>query len=396
MKGFCNDLDFILRLFTMKVIYLVMSIMFYSSCGMNIKNKKINPVGNKNENKVNFEEHLQQEAIRSHYQTKIIPPNSVLMGYLINGYKPTKAQFEQMTHIAISFLRAEDSSGKIVMTAGWENLDEVVDAAHANNVKVVISFGGGEFKITSELMGIEKNRKNLIKNIIAFMKKYNLDGFDCDWEPSWIDDKIEMEDINNAITNHYFKFIKEFREALDIEFGKGQKSFSAAILNKNSVWYSPSKQIAHFPKNGWWHYLDWVSLMNYDNDLGSKHSTFESVFGDQGSVSYWTNFGIPKSKIIIGIPFYGRAGWGEEYLFYRQIIELFPSLKDNVDVIIFDKDKLGQKEYGFNGVSTVKKKVKESQKLGLAGLMLWQIAGDVKIGHEKSLLKAISQELEID
>ena len=318
------------------------------------------------------------------------------MGYVINGYKPTKAQFEQMTHIAISFLRAEDSSGKIVMTAGWENLDEVVDAAHANNVKVVISFGGGEFKITSELMGIEKNRKNLIKNIIAFMKKYNLDGFDCDWEPSWIDDKIEMEDINNAINYHYFKFIKEFREALDIEFGKGQKSFSAAILNKNSIWYSPSKQIAHFPKNGWWHYLDWVSLMNYDNDLGSKHSTFESVFGDQGSVPYWTSFGIPKSKIIIGIPFYGRAGWGEEYLFYSQIVEFFPSLTENVDVIMFDKDNLGKKEYGFNGVSTVKKKVKESQKLGLAGVMFWQIAGDVKIEHEKSLLKAISQEFKID
>ena len=40
-----------------------MSIMFFSSCGMNIKNKKINPVGNKNENKVNFEEHLQQELL---------------------------------------------------------------------------------------------------------------------------------------------------------------------------------------------------------------------------------------------------------------------------------------------------------------------------------------------
>ena len=78
---------------------------------MNIS-QKINSVGNKNENKVDFEEHAQQEAIRSHYLTKIIPPNSVLMGYVINGYKPTKVQFEQMTHIAISFLRAEDSSGK--------------------------------------------------------------------------------------------------------------------------------------------------------------------------------------------------------------------------------------------------------------------------------------------
>ena len=380
----------------MKATYLITLIMFLSTCRMNIKQKKIDFVESKNKNKLNLEAPSKLVADSAEYQTKKLPPNSVLMGYLINGYKPTKAQFEQMTHIAISFLRAEDSTGKIVMTAGWENLDEVVDAAHANNVKVVISFGGGEFKITSELMGIEKNRKNLIKNIIVFMKRYNLDGFDCDWEPSWIDDKVEMEDVNNAITYYYFTFIREFREALDIEFGEGQKSFSAAILNLNSIWYSPTKQIAHFPKNGWWHYLDWVSLMNYDNDLGSKHSTFESVFGDQGSVSYWTGFGIPKSKIIIGIPFYGRAGWGEEYLFYSQIVEFFPSLTENVDVIMFDKDNLEQKEYGFNGVSTVKKKVKESQKLGLAGVMFWQMAGDLKMEHEKSLLKAISQEFKID
>jgi len=314
------------------------------------------------------------------------------MGYVIDVYKPTKAQFEQMTHLAISFLQPYNSFGKVVMTPGWEKLNEVVAAAHENNVKVIISFGGGGFKITSELMGIEENRKNLIENIILFIREYDLDGFDCDWEPSWIDDKVEMEKINNAITFHYIKFIKEFREALDTEFGKGKKTFSAAILNANSIWYSPTKQIAHFPRNGWWHYLDWVALMNYDNDLGSKHATFESVFGEQGSVAYWTDFGIPKSKIIIGIPFYGRAGWGEEYLSYRRIVELYPNLEENIDVILFDKDNKGKKEYGFNGVSTVTKKVKESQKLGLAGVMFWQIAGDLKVGHEKSLLKAMSQE----
>ena len=376
----------------MKLIYLIMLIMFLSTCGMNIKEKKINFVDSKNKNKLEIETPSKFVAESVDYQTKIIFPNSVLMGYVIDGYKPTKAQFEQMTHIAISFLQPYNSFGKVVMTPGWEKLNEVVAAAHENNVKVIISFGGGGFKITSELMGIEENRKNLIENIILFMRKYDLDGFDCDWEPSWIDDKVEMEKINNAITFHYIKFIKEFREALDTEFGKGKKTFSAAILNANSIWYSPTKQIAHFPRNGWWHYLDWVALMNYDNDLGSKHATLESVFGEQGSVAYWTDFGIPKSKMIIGIPFYGRAGWGEEYLSYRQIVELYPNLKENIDVILFDKDNKGKKEYGFNGVSTVTKKVKESQKLGLAGVMFWQIAGDLKVGHEKSLLKAMSQE----
>ncbi len=100
--------------------------------------------------------------------------------------------------------------------------------------------------------------------------------------------------------------------------------------------------------------------------------------------------------MIIGIPFYGRAGWGEEYMFYRQIVELFPNLKENTDVILFDRDNKGKKEYGFNGVSTVTKKVKESQKLGLPGVMFWQLAGDLKTENEKSLLKAISQEFKID
>ncbi len=380
----------------MKVIYLIILIMLLSACGMNTTEKKINLVDIGNINKSESKNILNYVTDNPFYQTKYTPPNSILMGYLIEGYKPTKDQFDKMTHIAISFLRAYNSSGELVMTSGWENLDEVVSAAHENNVKAIISFGGGGFKITSELMGIEKNRKNLIKNIIVFMKKYNLDGFDCDWEPSWIDDKAEMENINNAITNHYLKFIREFREALDIEFGEEEKSFSAAILNANSIWYSPFKKIAHFPKNGWWHYLDWIALMNYDNDLGSKHSTFESVFGPKGSVAYWTDFGIPKSKIIIGVPFYGRAGWGKEYLTYKQIVELYPNIQENVDVIPFDKGNLVEKKYGFNGVATVTKKVKESQKLGLPGVMFWQIAGDLEVAHQKSLLKAMSQQFKKD
>ena len=153
-----------------------------------------------------------------------------------------------MTHIVISFLRATNSSGDITITSGWSNLREVVSAAHANNVKAIISFGGGQFKITSKLMGIKSNRQNLINNIIEFIKIYNFDGFDCDWEPSWIDDKVQMEAINNSITYYYLTFIQEFRKALDKEFGKGNKTFSTAILNKNSIWYSPIKKISTLSK----------------------------------------------------------------------------------------------------------------------------------------------------
>lgn len=325
------------------------------------------------------------------YQTEAVAPNSIMMGYLIDGYMPTDEQFSKMTHVAFSFLRAADTLGAVTMTSNWENIGQVVEAAHRNNVKAIISFGGGEFKVTKGLMGDETNRKNLINNIIAFMKQYNFDGFDSDWEPSWLDDKAEMEAVNNAITEHFLDFMRDMRAAMDAEFGKGKKSFSAAVLNGNSIWYSAEKQIAHFPQNNWWDYLDWVSLMNYDNDLGSKHATFESVFGENGSVAYWTGFGIPQEKIVVGVPYYARAGWGEEWLFYKDVVAMDASIADTVDFIMHDKG-TGSKEYGFNGVATVRAKVKAMKEAKLPGIMFWQLAGDVPVTEEKSLLKAMAEE----
>ena len=332
-------------------------------------------------------------ATKSDYQTNPVEPNSIIMGYLIDGYKPTDDQFKNLSHIGISFLRADNIKGDVVMTDGWDNIDEVVSSAHKNDVKAIISFGGGSYIVTSELMGVKKNRQNLIKNIVRFMAKHNLDGFDCDWEPSWLDDKKEMESVNNAISHHYIKFIKELRIAIDAEFGKGEKSFSAAVMNANNIWYSDQKQISHFPQNGWWHFLDWVALMNYDNDLGAKHSTFESVYGPNGSVKYWNSFGVPLEKIVTGIPFYARAGWGEEWLFYKDIVKMNTNLSFETDFIMYKKNGLNEKEYGFNGKNTIVKKVQENKKLNLPGIMFWQLAGDVEVNSKYSLLRAINKNL---
>lgn len=374
------------------IVIAVLGFMFFS-CGSSLKQKTDSADSNgQSLTSFDIEPPSVLIATESTYQTNPIDPSSVMMGYLIEGYKPTTDQFKKMTHVSISFLRAANSDGDIKMTNGWENIDEVIAAAHSNNVKVLISFGGGEFKVTSELMGVKENRQNLIRNIIDFMIKHNLDGFDCDWEPSWINDKAEMEAINNVITNYYIVFIKEFREALDIEFGKGNKLFTAAILNANNIWYSDEKQIAHFPQNGWWNYLDWVSLMNYDNDVGEKHATFESVFGVNGSVAYWTTFGIPHKKIVTGIPFYARAGWGSEWLFYKQVIEMNPAISDTLNFIIHNKNDSGDKVYGFNGTKVAVQKVAKGKNLNLAGIMFWQLAGDVPSFHKKSLLKAMHEE----
>ena len=51
-----------------------------------------------------------------------------------------------------------------------------------------------------------------------------------------------------------------------------------------------------------------------------------------------------------------------------------------------------KKVYGFNGTKIVTKKVAEAKRLNLAGLMFWQLAGDLPVDNEKSLLRAMSKE----
>ena len=124
-------------------------------------------------------------------------------------------------------------------------------------------------------------------------------------------------------------------------------------------------------------------------DLGNS----SGLYGSNGSVEYWSKFGVPLSKIVTGIPFYARAGWGEEWLFYKDIIKMNPELSFDIDYISYEKNKSGGKTYGYNGRSTVTKKIIENKNLKLPGIMFWQLAGDMPVTNEYSLLKAINSEM---
>ena len=69
-------------------------------------------------------------ATSKEYQSDPVSPNSIILGYIIDGYMPSDKQFKNLTHIAISFLKAANINGDVEMTSGLENIDEVVESAH--------------------------------------------------------------------------------------------------------------------------------------------------------------------------------------------------------------------------------------------------------------------------
>jgi hypothetical protein len=105
----------------------------------------------------------------------------------------------------------------------------------------------------------------------------------------------------------------------------------------------------------------------------TNHSTFDYAVA---SLDHWENYGVPREKEVLGVPFYGKKAHGRFYD-YKYIIDTYhpdPSV-DYVDGI------------GFNGIDTVQEKTKYVINNCYRGMMIWEISQDSF--DETSLLNAI-------
>lgn len=118
----------------------------------------------------------------------------------------------------------------------------------------------------------------------------------------------------------------------------------------------------------------------WDPKSPGQHSSMEYA---RRNVDYWLKRGLPREKVVLGVPFYGY-GFGESFkksdYSYRQIVEMFPGAEN--------ADQAGQTIW-YNGLATIKAKAKYVLEENLGGVMIWSLDGDAK--GEKSLLAAIDE-----
>ena len=120
-------------------------------------------------------------------------------------------------------------------------------------------------------------------------------------------------------------------------------------------------------------FIDRIHVMAYDQ--GTPHSPFAGATRD---MMHWEKQGVPKSKLILGIPFYGRNSKNQA-LGYSDILNRFKPGADS--------DLAGG--YHFNGPSTIRKKTAYAIREGYGGVMIWELGQDAK--GKNSLLHAIGK-----
>ena len=131
--------------------------------------------------------------------------------------------------------------------------------------------------------------------------------------------------------------------------------------------------------------------MSYDNagtwSGAGEHSSYSQA---QASINFYVGKGVAKSKIVLGIPFYGYC-WGScggsstAYVLYKDILAKF-SWASTTDWI-----QQNGATYSFNGIATIQKKTDLAEQYG--GIMIWELGGDVASSNSASLLRAVDAAL---
>jgi hypothetical protein len=239
---------------------------------------------------------------------------------------------------------------------GASNFSALVDSLKRDisgeNITLRLGVSGGDK--WKYVLADNSSRESLIRNILSAIKENDLNGVDIDFE--WAYTKEEFDS--------YSAFIIQLKKRLG---GKYILSISLSPIS-----YRISQKAIEA--------TDFISLQCY----GPRPLLFH--YADYvKAIDEVLNYGVPSSKLLPGLPFYGVLSNGDgQPVSYRQFVSdgLVESMESN-------RVRYDGKSYIINGVESVMNKTHYAYAAGCAGIMFWDLADDVPFSNPLSLLRAV-------
>ncbi|MEW5799601.1 MAG: glycoside hydrolase family 18 protein [Bacteroidota bacterium] len=208
-------------------------------------------------------------------------------------------------------LVGRDTVGDNLILKRVDGKPSMIDLAHKNNVKVMLSLGGwedsGNFPAVAATSTTRANFAHACVNVI---KEYGFDGIDIDWEyPGYADHNGTPADKQNFTL--LLKVTRDSLEAHGKKIGKKLLLTAALPASADGLVNYEIKQVAEL--------LDLLNIMTYDFNgswspmSGHNAPLFapnknDSLRNIDASFRFYTKtLGISPEKINLGIPFYGHT-----------------------------------------------------------------------------------------
>ncbi|XP_076235084.1 chitinase-3-like protein 1 [Calliopsis andreniformis] len=314
------------------------------------------------------------------------------------------------THMIYSFIGIS-TDGSIHTLDSWADLSDGLDGFGkftrlrqlSPGTKAMVAVGGwneGSTKF-SQVVSNPGTRAQFVQNVVNFLRQYNFDGFDVDWEYP------NQRGGQPSDKQNYIALLKELREA----FNRNGYLLSVAVAAAESS-ASKSYLISQLSQ-----YVDFINLMAYDfngswnNFVGlnaplyssSRESGDQAKLNANSAVRYWLSQGAAANKIILGVPSYGRSftlanpgnnglgapatgpGAAGEYtqeagnLGYNEICL---NLRQGGWTVVRDPQQKAPYAYkgnqwvGYDDVTSIREKANYVNSMGLGGAMMWSLETD--------------------
>jgi chitinase len=250
------------------------------------------------------------------------PPRPTIIGYVFpqdRMLEPGAIAADKLSHVNFAF--ADVREGRVVEGRPQDAANLAVLAGLRRehpHLKLLVSVGGwsgsGGF---SDAALTPKSRERFALSAVAFVRRHDLDGFDVDWEyPGLPGDRNRHrpEDKQN-----FTSLMAELRTALDRDAAASGRhrllTFAAGAFPD----YLSHTEMAKLSSS-----VDFVNLMAYDfrvaegGDEAGHHANLYVHPNDprqssaDRAVQDFLAAGVPAAKLVLGIPFYGRAWSGIE------------------------------------------------------------------------------------
>jgi chitinase len=284
------------------------------------------------------------------------PDGFKIVGYFASWSDDVEhVQWDLLTHVNFAFV-VPTREGALKPVGELTHLPALVKAGRTHKVPVSIAVGGwndGDDSAFEHIAVRPALRATLVRNLMEFVARYDLDGVDIDWEyPE-----------EGASAEGFLALMKDLRAAL----APKRKLLTAAVVSGG--YYATGIPVAAFAL------VDFLNIMAYDADDGGEKLVHHSPYDfAERCLRFWRQRGLPKNKAILGVPFYGK----KPFTGYNKLVARDPSAPK--------KDQVGDIRY--NGIATMKRKTALALAEG-GGIMIWELSDDTR--DETSLLRAINE-----
>lgn len=274
-----------------------------------------------------------------------------------------------MTHINYAFGHVSESFDGVGI-ANPERLEQIAHIKdNAPTLNVLLSIGGWGSGRFSEMAADSLKRLSFANDCRRVVDQYGLDGIDIDWEyPTSNAAGISASPDDTA---NFTKLMRDIRNAI----GTDKQLTLATVDNANFIDF-----------HGILPYIDFVNTMSYD--MGNPPYLHSALYDSKNTNGHTTDAsvhahmaaGVPPSKIVVGMPFYGR-GEGPFHSFsdYGKMTKLPEGYSEEWDddaKVPYIIDAEGKLVLGFENARSIAIKCNYINDNNFHGAMYWEYSGD--------------------